>query len=914
MQTPELPTNESERILALQGTGLLDTTSEQRFDRLTKLAQQCLHTEIVLISLVDNDRQWFKSKQGLTACETGRDISFCGHAILGNDIFQIEDARLDPRFADNPLVTGPPHIRFYAGAVLFIDGFPIGTLCLIDSQPRQLNEAEQLILRQFADTIQQEIHDRLQEQAHQQLAERELRYRSVLEGTRIGTWEWNVQTGATIFNERWAEMVGYTLDELTPINIDTWAGLAHPDDFEASGTLLQRHFAGELPFYDVKCRMKHKKGHWIWVHDRGRVVCWTDEGKPLMMYGTHADITEQKQAEQQLKESRDQFKTLVTNIPGITYRCLPDEQWTMLYMSGSIDPLSGYPASDFIHNKVRSYASVIHPEDAQRLDIVVTNAVAEKTSWLLHYRVIHHDGSIRYVEERGMAEYHQDGTVQFLDGFILDVTNEKKLKRQLLKLTEQLPGIVYQFQQWPDGRTAFPYASGNIKQIYGVSAEQVKDDASPAYENIVPEDLPMLAKSIERSRQELSLWELEYRVRKADSSTAWVSGRATPEAMPDGSVLWHGYIYDITATKQHYLALEHANDQLHLAQQRLDLSSQQAQIGYWQASLKTGALYWSPMIYDMFGFDEATTEPSVALFQSTLHPDDAHLVTASEERAKHTGLHDVVHRILRPDGHTRWVHELAQMLPEADNPDLMMIGSVQDVTEQMRLQQMKDDFISTVSHELRTPLTSINGALKLMQAAQLVNLNDKGKQLLEIASSNSIRLQHLINDLLDIEKLIAGKMIFELENQLLLPILEKSLADHSTYAEKSKLTLRLELEEPLKQVRIMVDEHRLQQILANFLSNAMKFSPVHGEVQLQCHETTKYIEIAVQDQGPGIPSNFTDKVFERFSQADASSAKEKGGTGLGLALCKELAEGMHGCIGFHSNAGMGARFYVRFFK
>lgn len=1043
MQPPKIPECEAERLQSLQHSGLLDTPGEPRFDRLTRLVQQCLQTDIVLISLVDADRQWFKSKQGLDACETGRDISFCGHAILETDIFQVPDASQDPRFADNPLVTGAPHIRFYAGAPLQVDGQTIGTLCLIDAKPRTLDAGEQAILREFANAVQQEIQDRLQEQAHQQLAERELRYRSVLEGTRIGTWEWNVQTGATIFNERWAEIVGYTLEELAPITIDTWLGLAHPEDLTASAALLERHFSGELAFYDVKCRMKHKAGHWVWVHDRGRVVTWTDDGKPLMMYGTHADITEQKQAEMQLAEqrslfeqileqtmagywdwdiaankeylspsfkrmfgyqdhemenspqawqriifpedlakvlatfeahvnshgqtpfdqlvryrhkngstvwvrcvgkviewspdgqalrmvgshldlteemqvrealqdSRDQFQTLVANIPGITYRCLADEHWTMVYMSGSIDPLSGYPASDFIQNKVRSYASVIHPDDSDYLEQAIANAVAEKTSWLLHYRVIHKDGSIRYVEERGMGEYLDDGSLRYLDGFILDVTSEKALKRQLLKLTEQLPGVVYQFQQWPDGRMAFPYASSHLKLIYGVMPDEVKEDASKVFAVIEPDDLPALAASIERSARELSLWQHEYRIRKEDGGMAWVSGRAMPEPMPDGSVLWHGYIYDITETKQHYLALEQANEQLHLAQQRLELSSQQAQIGYWQASLRTGSLWWSPMIYDVFGFDASTTEPSVALFKSTVHPDDLSLVEASEEKAKFTGLHDVVHRIIRPDGEIRWVHELAQMLPVSDNPELIMIGSVQDVTERMRLQQMKDEFISTVSHELRTPLTSINGALKLLLATQSSSMTEKGQKLLQVASSNSSRLQHLINDLLDIEKLIAGKMNFELKTQPILPLLQQAISDHSTFIEKAGLQLKLDITPPADQAKVVLDEHRLQQILANLLSNAMKYSPQQGVVTVQARLAGSELEIAIQDQGPGIPLAFHDHLFERFSQADASSAKEKGGTGLGLALCKELVEGMGGRISLDTGYQQGARFCIWF--
>ena len=912
MLAPSLHQDEHARLSALWRTQLLDTLAEQRFDRLTALLKACLHTDIVLVSLVDADRQWFKSKQGLDACETARDISFCGHAILGEGIFEVQDTRLDARFSDNPLVTGAPYIRFYAGVPLHVDGYNIGTLCVISPQPRKLTDNEREILVGFGEMVEQEIIDRLQEQAQQQLAERELRYRSVLEGTRIGTWEWNVQTGETVFNERWAEIVGYSLDELAPVSINTWLSLAHPEDLEESSAHLQAHFRGELPFYDVKCRMKHKQGHWVWVHDRGRVVSWTEEGAPLMMYGTHSEITVQKQAEQELKDSRDQFKALVSNIPGITYRCLADENWTMLYMSGSIDPLSGYPADDFIHNAVRTYTSVIHPDDRAWLADAVDVAIERKTPWQFQYRVLHKDGNLRFVEERGRPVFTENGDLKYLDGFIIDITNEMNLRRQLLKLAEQLPGVVYQFQQWPDGRSAFPYASPHITNIYGVTPEQVRDDASAVFEVILEDDIPSIVESIEKSRVELTLWQQEYRVKRPNGDVAWLSGRAMPEQLPDGSVLWHGYIYDITESKRYYLALEQANNDLKLAQQRLELSSQQAQIGYWQASLRTGSLWWSPMIYELFGVDAEQTQPSVSLFKSAVHPDDLHLVEASEQRAQATGLHDVVHRIVRTNGEIRWVHELAQMLPESQNPDLVMIGSVQDVTERMRLQHLKDEFIATVSHELRTPLTSINGALKLIQATQRQALTEKGQVLLDVATSNSSRLQFLINDLLDIEKLVAGKMQFDVREQPILPILQRALSDHLTYAERSHVKLLLLAATSLETVNVAVDEHRVLQVLSNLLSNAIKYSPAGSTIELQAEVSDEYIEIAVKDEGPGVPATFQDKMFQRFSQADASSAKEKGGTGLGLALSKELTEAMHGVIGYDQTNRQGARFFVRF--
>jgi len=912
MLKPSTPADESRRLLALWSTQLLDTAEEPRFDRLTGLVKQCLGTEIVLISLVDEQRQWFKSRQGLEACETHREISFCGHAILADGLFIVEDASEDWRFADNPLVTEAPHIRFYSGAPLHYEGFPIGTLCLIDSKPRLLSQAERGILRQFADAVEQEIVDRLEQFAQQQLAESELLYRSVLDGTRIATWQWNVQTGQTRYNERWAEMVGYTLAELEPISIDTWHQLIHPDDAAKAERLLQQHFSGELLYYDCKFRMRHKQGQWIWVHDRGRLVSWTEQGAPLMMYGTHADITKEELAEQALRESRDQLRTLVATIPGVTYRRQADCAVAMQFISDGIEPLSGYPASEFIRPGGRRYKDLIHAEDAEWVQGQIRQAVSEGRSWRLQYRLVHRDGHSYWVEERGMADSQDDDSANVLNGFILNISKEKELNDRLSKLSRQLPGVIYQYQQWPDGRSAFPYASESIKQIYNVTPEQVQFDASPVLEVIYPPDMPALQASVDRSMATLELWTHEYRVVKPDGRLAWMSGRAMPESGPDGSVLWHGYIDDITEKKHYYIALEHANDDLQMAQQRLELSSKQAQLGYWRASLKTGELWWSEMIFSIFGFDPKTTVPSIALFDSTVHPDDRSKIAESEAKARETGEHNVIHRIIRPDGEVRWVHELAQMLPESENPDLILIGSVQDVTHAMKLQQLKDEFISTVSHELRTPLTSIGGAIKLLLGTQADQLNDTMRHLLGIANSNTHRLQHLINDLLDIEKLTAGKMVLEYRDLPLAAALEKALSDHTTFAEKSRVQLALVVTPEAEQAQIHVDEHRLQQILANLLSNALKFSPDGGVVQLEAHCVGASVEIAVQDAGPGLPLAFRDKVFQRFAQADASSSKAKGGTGLGLALCKELTEVMGGQIGYESKPGCGARFYVRF--
>jgi diguanylate cyclase (GGDEF)-like protein len=155
---PEFPKDELARVSVLKSLSILDTKPEERFDRITRMAKRLFNMPIVLVSLVDSERQWFKSSMGLDAQETHRDISFCGHTILDDDIFVVENALEDERFADNPLVTGGPDIRFYAGCpIRSIAGLKLGTLCLIDTAPRNLSPEEKDILRDLADMVEREL-------------------------------------------------------------------------------------------------------------------------------------------------------------------------------------------------------------------------------------------------------------------------------------------------------------------------------------------------------------------------------------------------------------------------------------------------------------------------------------------------------------------------------------------------------------------------------------------------------------------------------------------------------------------------------------------------------------------------------------------------------------------------------------
>ncbi len=239
----------------------------------------------------------------------------------------------------------------------------------------------------------------------------------------------------------------------------------------------------------------------------------------------------------------------------------------------------------------------------------------------------------------------------------------------------------------------------------------------------------------------------------------------------------------------------------------------------------------------------------------------------------------------------------------------MYVGIVRDITERKRVERMKSEFVSTVSHELRTPLTSISGALALLAAGTLGELPAQAGQMIDIAHENSRRLAHLINNLLDMERLAAGKISFDLQPQPLMPLVEQALESIRVYAEQRQVSCRLG--ECADDVHVRVDGIRLQQILINFLSNAVKFSPQKGIVEMTVsHGRDGKVRVDVVDQGPGIPQEFRARIFQRFSQADSSDTRQVEGSGLGLAISKELAEGMGGSVGFSSEEGKGACFYL----
>jgi len=231
-----------------------------------------------------------------------------------------------------------------------------------------------------------------------------------------------------------------------------------------------------------------------------------------------------------------------------------------------------------------------------------------------------------------------------------------------------------------------------------------------------------------------------------------------------------------------------------------------------------------------------------------------------------------------------------------------------DVTELKRIDRMKSEFVSTVSHELRTPLTSIRGSLGLIAGGVAGELPPMAKNLVGIATSNCERLIRLINDILDSEKIESGKMRFEMQQVELQTLLAQALSANEGFA--GQHNVKLALEAPADVVRVHVDSDRLTQVVTNLLSNAVKFSPPQSCVRVRVlGGGTGRIRVEVADSGPGIPEEFRKRIFQKFSQADTSDTRQKGGTGLGLNISRAIVERMGGNMGFTTQTDVGTVFF-----
>jgi PAS domain S-box-containing protein len=312
----------------------------------------------------------------------------------------------------------------------------------------------------------------------------------------------------------------------------------------------------------------------------------------------------------------------------------------------------------------------------------------------------------------------------------------------------------------------------------------------------------------------------------------------------------------------------------------------------------------SPSSMTILGYEPAEMAGHNAI--EFLYPDDLDAIRPEMRRARHHG------HLIRNFA-TRYLHKNGRIVSLAwsgvwSEPEQCYYFIGRDVTEQKRLERMKDEFIATASHELRTPITAIWGPLRLLSGGAGGELPDTAKRLIALAHANSDRLARLVNDILDVEKIESGRMSFDFQQINARSLVERAIEANRPLAEKHNVKVRLKTKAVACEVR--TDPDRLAQAIANLLSNAVKFSPPGAEVMVSVETRHDHVWVAVRDHGPGIPDEFRPHLFEKFAQVDATDARQKGGVGLGLSIVKATMMRLGGDVGYEAAPSGGAIFHV----
>ena len=356
--------------------------------------------------------------------------------------------------------------------------------------------------------------------------------------------------------------------------------------------------------------------------------------------------------------------------------------------------------------------------------------------------------------------------------------------------------------------------------------------------------------------------------------------------------------------------LAQTNHRLATSEETFRLAMDNAPIGEALVGLDGRWLRVNSALCDLLGY---TPHALLATnFQTITHADDlgADMTLLEKVMTGALASYTLEKRYIRKDGRIIWGLLSVSLVRKSDGSPDYFISQIQDITERREMERMKNEFISTVSHELRTPLTSIRGSLDFVASASAEALDDAGRRLLDMARRNCDRLVLLINDILDIDKIASGTMRFDIREEAVAYLVEQCVALSQGFADK--LDVRLEAGLPPERISVRVDAERFQQALTNLVSNAVKFSPAGGIVRVTATRRGGDVVIAVRDDGPGIPADFRGRIFGRFAQADSSSTRAKGGSGLGLHITKEIVEHMGGTIGFDSAEGQGSTFWMAF--
>lgn len=522
-----------------------------------------------------------------------------------------------------------------------------------------------------------------------EIREKEERLTLTTQSANVGLWEWNPQTGETKFDEIWANLVGYQLEELEPVSIETWNRLVHPDDLKRFEQAVEKYFSGEKPMYECEIRMQHKDGHWVWILDRGQTVEWDKDGNPALLVGTHVDITERVKYEEENRLLAEVFLNSNTGLSVSNHKTNKLER-----VNDAFAELFGYTNDEMIGMDIESLYA-----DDSGVDIKkVSQNLAEEKEVMYEAKLQRKDSSVFWglinlviADDKYKEQAHRIATIQ-------DITEIKQREDWIRKLTDNVPGAIFNYHLHKDGSDELTYMSSGCSEVWGVSNKDAMRDISIVWERIHPDDLEGLQKSILVSGEGMERWDHSWRIVRGADDIIWVNGFGQPEKMEDGSILWHSFIQDITLRKEQEEELKRSRDRILQAQEI-------ANLGYWAFYPDDETIKCSDIVYEIYSL-EPSTELTFEEYLNLTHPDDRKVVRHAFISGIKNNNFSLTHRIIKPDNQTGYVQIRGEKKFDEVEKTWVLNGTVLDITDlktiekELQEQQRRFEIVANITSDV----------------------------------------------------------------------------------------------------------------------------------------------------------------------------------------------------------------------